>query len=117
MEFARFYGNGAVAPQLPRRHAPAGHERRGRVIAAGARRRIAVVIGVTRIAVAIVVSIVRVGRGVTWIAVSAIGTAPIGIATVPAAAPEERKEGKAVMEMMVVPPPCIMPPMAPVAAI
>jgi hypothetical protein len=68
MEFASFYGNGAVAPQLPRRHAPAGHERRRSVIAAGAGRGIAVVVGVAIVVsiavVAIVVSVVRVGIGV-----------------------------------------------------
>jgi hypothetical protein len=73
MEFASFYGNGAVPPQLPRRHTPAGHERRGRVIAAGAGRRIAVVVAI--VVVGSAVAVVRVRIGV--IGISAIGIAPI----------------------------------------
>ena len=95
MEFASFYGNGAVAPQLPRRHAPAGHKGRRGVIAAGAGRGIAVVVGVAIVSIA--VSIVRVGIGVIRIAISAIGAAPIAAVRIGIApAPAPAKEGKVV---------------------
>src|SRR5437870_4090362 len=96
MAFTSFYGNGAVAPTLPRRHAPAGHVRRRGVIAAGAGRGIAIVVGVAIVGVGIGVIGIAVAVGVIWIAISAIGIAPIapiaavriGITVAPAA-PDE----------------------------